>query len=211
MNKYIRAINKLIIDYTDDYAERPREEEVVVPRISVYDLAELIMRYAHRNQKRENGENYANHPLRVAGMFRNWFGPCRLELLGISFKGVQEVCLLHDVVEDTKITIDDLYDIFAYYGHKEYFDNYLRKSLEIITHNKEDSYFDYIGNVLENPVASLVKMIDLQDNLFILGLISFDDKKYERAQDYLRWFYVINEKYHFIEKIEKYKKELGEK
>ena len=203
MNKYIRAINKLIIDST----ECLREEETVVPYISVDNLAELIMRYAHRNQKRENGEDYANHPSSVADMFRYLFDPCHLEISGVSFEGAQEVCLLHDVVEDTKITIDDLHDIFAYYGHKEYFNNYLKKPLESITHNKEDSYSDYIGEVLKNPVASLVKMIDLQDNLFILGLISFDYKKYERAQNYLHWIYVINEKYHFIEKKRNIKKD----
>ena len=211
MNKLIEKINKYIVD------TKGSGEDLIEPGLSTYSISEKIMEYAHRNQKRENGEAYANHPLRIEGMYRGWidYGDCcpniepmTLCLLGIPFDGVQEVCLLHDVVEDTELTIEDLHNIFAYCNEGDYFDRYIKRPLECITHKKEVSYSDYIFECLKDPTAALVKVIDLQDNLFILGLISFDDKKYARAQEYLHWIFVINEEYHFIEKIEKYKKEV---
>ena len=48
-------------------------------------------------------------------------------------------------------------------------------------------------------------MIDLEDNLRILDLTSYDEEKYRRAQGYLFWTFVINETYHFVENTEKYR------
>lgn len=210
MNKLVEKINKYIID------TKGSGEDLIEPGLSTYSISEKIMEYAHRNQTRENGEPYANHPARVEGMYRDLIGnsgccpyvePFTLELFNIPFEGVQEVCLLHDVVEDTELTIEDLHNVFINCEEGDYFDRFLKKPLECITHKKETGYSDYIFECLKDPTAALVKMIDLQDNLFVLGLVSFDDKKYTRAQDYLHWIFVINEEYHFIENIEKYKKE----
>lgn len=212
MNKYVKEINKFIIQTEGKYSD------LVGPGLSTYSISKKIMEYAHRNQVRENGEPYVNHPSRIESMYRDligmngccpFFEPSILYLLGVPFEGVQEVCLLHDVVEDTELTIEDIHDIFAYCNEGDYFDEFIKRPLECITHNKDDSYSDYIAKVLNDPTASLVKMIDLQDNLFILGLIDFGDKKYARAQGYLHWMFVINEEHHFLEKVERYKKEIG--
>src|SRR5574344_956739 len=73
---------------------------------SVY-LSMEIMEYAHRNQKRENGEEYANHPSRCMQEYRELVGivpddPFCIDKdlmyeFEIPYDGVQEVCLLHDV------------------------------------------------------------------------------------------------------------------
>ena len=212
MNKYIEEINNFIIKAEGE------EEGLLEPGLSTFSISKNIMEYAHRNQLRENKEPYINHPLRIEGMYRDlvgmsgccpFFEPSILYLLGVPLNGVQEVCLLHDVVEDTELTIEDLHDIFAYCGEGDYFDAFIKYPLQCITHNKDDSYSDYITKVLNDSTASLVKMLDLQDNLFILGLIDFGDKKYAIAQDYLHWIFVINEEHHFLEKVERYKKEIG--
>ena len=42
-----------------------KEEELKAYESSSVYLANMIMEYAHRGQKRENGEDYANHPSRI--------------------------------------------------------------------------------------------------------------------------------------------------
>ena len=186
---------------------------------SVY-LAMEIMEYAHRNQKRENGEDYAEHPARCLASYRNLIGigPNGDKVMdkdvmyrnNIPFDGVQEVCLLHDVIEDTEFTVNDVRDIYVECGFERFFDIYIKDALERITHDKSVDYGEYIKVVLQNPVSAMVKMMDLQDNLYILDLIDFTEEKYHRAQGYLFWMFVINEAYHFLENAQKYKKELEE-
>ena len=116
MDELIKKINKYIVDI------KGPDEDMIEPGLSTYSISEKIMKYAHRNQTRENGEPYVNHPSRIEGMYRDWVGmsgccpffePTTMYFLGIPYEGVQEVCLLHDVVEDTELTIEDLHDIFA--------------------------------------------------------------------------------------------------
>lgn len=186
---------------------------------SVY-LAMEIMEYAHRNQKRENGEDYANHPARCLTTYRELIGigPDGDRVMDkdimiknhVPFDGVQEVCLLHDVVEDTEFTLDDVRDIYVECGFEKYFDMYIKDALERITYDKSVDYGEYIKICLKNPISALVKMIDMEDNLRILDLIKYDEERYLRAQGYLFWTFIINDAYHFVENIENYKKQFKE-
>ena len=186
---------------------------------SVY-LAMEIMEYAHRNQKRENGEDYAEHPARCLTSYRNLIGigPNGDRVMdkdimyhnNVPFDGVQEVCLLHDVVEDTEFTVKDVRDIYVECGFESFFDMYIKDALERITHDKSVDYGEYIKVVLQNPISAMVKMMDLQDNLYVLDLVDFTEEKYHRAQGYLFWMFIINEAYHFLENVQRYKKELEE-
>ena len=177
------------------------------------------MEYAHRGQTRENKEEYANHPSRVLFNYQNLVGidfnhdyvdydeDLMIEC-GVPYKGVQEVYLLHDVVEDTDFTIDDIRDIYYECGFKTYFDLYIEDALKRITHDKSVDYGDYIKICLMNPISAIVKMMDLQDNLRVIDLISLDEDKYDRARVYLYWIFIINDIYHFLENVHKYKEEL---
>lgn len=69
----------------------------------------------------------------------------------------QMAAVLHDVVEDTEITLDDLRGA----GYRpEVVD-----AIDALTHHSHDSYEQYIENVARNPVARRVKIIDLEENL----------------------------------------------
>ena len=172
-------------------------------------LSMEIMEYAHRDQKRENGEEYANHPSRVLQKYRDLVGmdpnDCfciDVDLMHkhkIPYEGVQEVCLL-----------DDVRDIFVECGFKDFFDMYIKNALECITHEKSEKYGKYIGICLENPISAMVKMCDMQDNLHVLDLLYFDEDRFKRAQSYLGYLYIINQAYHFIENAAKYRKEFKE-
>lgn len=214
MNKNLKKIHEYLM-------ERGVEEKQLLESdtSSVY-LAMEIMEYAHRNQKRENGEDYANHPARCLTTYRELIGigPDGDRIMdkdlmiknNVPFDGVQEVCLLHDVVEDTEFTLDDVRDIYMECGFENYFDMYIKDALERITHDKTVDYGDYIKICLKNPISALVKLIDMEDNLRILDLVKYDEERYHRAQGYLFWTFVINEAYHFVENAEKYKKQLEE-
>jgi (p)ppGpp synthase/HD superfamily hydrolase len=214
MNKNLEKIRDYLI-------ERGVDEKTVNSGMtsSVY-LAMEIMEYAHRNQKRENGEDYANHPARCLTAYRELIGigPDGDRVMDkdimiknrVPFDGVQEVCLLHDVVEDTEFTLDDVREIYVECGFENYFDIYIKDALERITHDKAVDYGEYIKICLKNPISALVKMIDMEDNLRILDLVKYDEERYHRAQGYLFWTFVINEAYHFVENVENYKKQFKE-
>ena len=106
--------------------------------------------------------------------------------------------------------MDDVREIYVDCGFEQYFDMYIKDALERITHDKEVDYGDYIKICLGNPISAIVKMMDLQDNLNILGLIDFTEEKYHRAHGYLFWIFIINDAYHFLENVQSYKKALKE-
>lgn len=214
MNKNLEKIREYLIGMGVD------EKTINSGTTSSVYLAMEIMEYAHRNQKRENGEDYANHPARCLTTYRELvgIGPDGDRIMdkdliiknNVPFDGVQEVCLLHDVVEDTEFTLDDVRDIYVECGFENYFDMYIKDALKRITQDKTVDYGDYIKICLKNPISALVKLIDMEDNLRILDLVKYDEERYHRAQGYLFWTFVINEAYHFVENAEKYKKQLEE-
>lgn len=65
------------------------------------------------------------------------------------------VALLHDVVEHTDVTFEDLEGEFP----EEVID-----ALRLLTHGEGDDYFLYVRNLKENPVARTVKLADLAHN-----------------------------------------------
>ena len=98
---------------------------------------------AHEGQTDALGAPYIFHPARV----------------GAAFDTEAEVCvgLLHDVVEDTEVTIEDL--------RKAGFTEDILKALSLMTHEKSVPYMDYVASVAENPLARAVKIEDLKDNI----------------------------------------------
>ena len=98
---------------------------------------------AHEGQVDALGAPYIFHPARV----------------GAAFDTEPEVCvgLLHDVIEDTDVTLDDL--------RKEGFTEDIVEALSLMTHEKSVPYMDYVAAIAENPLARAVKIEDLKDNI----------------------------------------------
>ena len=65
------------------------------------------------------------------------------------------VALLHDVVEDTPITLSDLEQIFP---------AQVVEIVRLLTHDEGVDYFDYIRAIETNPIATKVKLEDIQHN-----------------------------------------------
>lgn len=190
------------------------EEQLLKMDTSSVYLSMEIAEYAHKDQKRENGEDYANHPARVLFGYRNLVGIVPDDLFcidkdlmwenGIPYEGVQELCCLHDVVEDSELSFDDVKDIFYDCGFQQFFNLNIKFPLILITHDKSESQDIYIEKCMKHPTSALVKMLDLQDNSDVFSFTSFDKDKYERTQRNLKFMYIINSRFDFIENAQKY-------
>ena len=97
----------------------------------------------HKGQKDKSGEPYILHVERVAKKFPK----DSLEYL---------VALLHDTVEDTEITIDDL----RYLGLPES----VLEAVDAITHRPYEPLVEYYARIKCNPLATKVKLADIMDN-----------------------------------------------
>ena len=88
-------------------------------------------------------EPYVFHPLRV--------------MLRFSDPVDQAAAVLHDAVEDTELTLDDL--------RRAGYLSEVVDAIDALTHRPDESYEEYIGRVVQNPVACRVKTADLEENL----------------------------------------------
>lgn len=118
---------------------------------------------AHAGQKDKNGAAYIFHPIRV--------------MMRCTHPSAKIVALLHDVVEDTATTFEDL--------EAAGFSAEVLSTLHLVTHAKEVPYDEYVGSLLEDPIAIEVKIADLEDNSDIRRLRELDDKSVERLRRYL--------------------------
>lgn len=85
--------------------------------------------------------------------------------------------LLHDVVEDTEVTFDDL--------QAEGFSATVLSALRLLTHAKDVPYEDYVQRVAVNATATEVKLADLEDNMDLRRLGEVDDRAVTRLRRYL--------------------------
>lgn len=99
---------------------------------------------AHHGQLDKSGLPYIFHPLHLAEQMNDEISTC--------------VAILHDVVEDTEISFDQL--------AKE-FPNEIIESIQLLTRDDNIQYFEYIRNIKEDPIAVKVKLADLDHNLDI--------------------------------------------
>ena len=93
-------------------------------------ISYVIGDMAHVGQYRENGHDYFSHPRHCVLMFydlvsvEGWIRDRVLIEHDIPY-GIVELSYLHDVVEDTELTHQDVEDIFYELGYKDFFDNYI--------------------------------------------------------------------------------------
>ena len=92
--------------------------------------------------------------------------------------GIEEkiVAVLHDIIEDTSITVNDLIS----YG----FDLNIVDAIVCITKIDGESYSDYLKRVKDNELARVVKLVDLSHNMDISRLSDPTKKDYKRVERY---------------------------
>lgn len=127
-----------------------------------FDAALKIMAEAHRGQIDKSGAPYGLHPIRV--------------MLRHSNEQERIVALLHDVVEDSVITLDDL--------SAAGFCEEIVIAVGCLTKKNEEAYEDFIGKISNNKLATAVKISDLIDNLDLKRLKCVSNADLERAKKY---------------------------
>lgn len=109
---------------------------------SLSDRAMWIADQAHRGQFRRDGNPYVSHPNRVAK--------------SLSRDDEVVVAYLHDVVEDTDVTLDQL--------RKFGFTEVQIEAIDSVTKRGGESYLDFVLRAKENPIGRRVKIADIKDN-----------------------------------------------
>ena len=117
---------------------------------------------AHKEQMDKSGMPYVFHPFHLAEQMPS--------------EETTIAALLHDVVEDTDYTLQDL----AAMG----FDPVVIDALALLTHDDATPYMDYVRAIKENPIARAVKIADLKHNSDLSRLDAVDEKALQRAEKY---------------------------
>lgn len=123
-----------------------------------YEIASM----AHKNQKDKGGIEYINHPVAVS------------VLVGSLEEKI--VALLHDVVEDTHVTLAELKS----FG----FNDNVIAAIDAISRKAGESTNDYMNRVKNNKLACSVKKADLLHNMDISRLKVVKKKDLERLDKY---------------------------
>lgn len=110
--------------------------------MATIEKALQIAAAAHEGQKDKSGGPYILHPVRV--------------MMGVEGEAARIVGVLHDVIEDTRVTADDL--------RREGFSEEVVAGVLCVTHRKDEPYADYVVRCKANDVARRVKLADLTDN-----------------------------------------------
>ena len=117
---------------------------------------------AHKDQVDKSGAPYVFHPFHLAEQMKD--------------EKTTIVALLHDVIEDTEYTFEDLRNMG--------FDNEVIEALMLMTRNKDIPYMDYVAKIKHNPIAKAVKLADLQHNSDLSRLDVVDEKALKRKEKY---------------------------
>lgn len=117
---------------------------------------------AHKDQVDKNGIPYIYHPVHLAEQMTDESTVC--------------VALLHDVVEDTDITFEQL--------EQAGFAEEIIKALRLLTHDEAVPYMEYVREIKGNPIAAKVKLADLKHNSDLTRLDVVDERAKKRAEKY---------------------------
>ena len=130
--------------------------------INEYKLAYDIALNAHKGQKDKGGEDYFKHPLAVSNK--------------LSGEKDKIVALLHDVIEDTDVTVNDL--------REAGFSDEVVLAVSVITKKAGEDYEEYLNRVKQNPIALRVKIADMEHNSDISRIKNPTEKDLKRLEKY---------------------------
>ncbi len=117
---------------------------------------------AHKNQVDIGGIPYVYHPYHLAEQMDDEYSVC--------------VALLHDVVEDSGVTLEKLEACG--------FPDDVVDAIDLLTHNSRMPYMDYIKMIKRNALARKVKLADLKHNSDLSRIDHFNEHTFERIAKY---------------------------
>lgn len=116
----------------------------------------------HKDQTDKSGMPYVFHPLHLAEQMQD--------------EATTVAALLHDVVEDTSCTFEELRGMG--------FDEAVLQALALLTHDDDTPYTDYVAAIKPNPIAKAVKLADLRHNSDLSRMDVVDERAMKRYQKY---------------------------
>ncbi len=125
---------------------------------------------AHKEQTDKSGMPYVYHPFHLAEQMDDEYSTC--------------VALLHDVVEDTDISLDELSRVFP---------SEITDAVALMTHDDNVPYLDYVVRIKQNPIATKVKLADLEHNSDLTRLDKIDVKAIERLEKYKKAMEILRQ------------------
>lgn len=126
---------------------------------------------AHKNQVDKSGIPYIFHPIHLAEQMQN--------------EETTIVALLHDVVEDSSYTFEDLESMG--------FSERILTAVKLLTREPGVPYMEYIAKIKENPIARTVKLADLAHNSDLSRLKKTDEKVLARVRKYEQAIRILND------------------
>lgn len=126
------------------------------------ERAIAIAAKAHAGQTDKAGQPYILHPLRV--------------MMAVTRAEERIVAVLHDVVEDTNVTLVDL--------ENAGFTKPVLAAIFAITKTEGETRIDAAKRVVLNPIAKAVKLADLADNMNLTRIANPSEKDLTRMQEY---------------------------
>lgn len=126
---------------------------------------------AHKEQVDKSGLPYVFHPIHVAEQMTDEI--------------TTAIALLHDVVEDTDYTLQDLIDMG--------FPREVTDALALLTHEDGVPYLEYVAGIKADPAARAVKLADLAHNSDSTRLDSVDEKALERIEKYRKAMEILTD------------------
>ena len=133
-----------------------------------------VARAAHAGQVDKGGVAYINHPLTVAAN------------VGEDTSAII-VALLHDTVEDSAITLDELQAEIPLTAAES-------EALRLLTHDDATPYLEYVAQIKTNALAAKVKIADLKHNADLSRIPEHTAKDLERVAKYRRALDILGRK-----------------
>lgn len=132
--------------------------------MSILDAAVALACRVHAGQVDKSGKPYILHPLRLM----------------LKFEDVDEqvVSVLHDVVEDGDVTLDELRELGV--------SSAAVAAIDCLSKREGELYEDFIARIKPNDLARRVKIADIRDNLDLTRLPQVSDKDLQRVAKYHR-------------------------
>lgn len=132
--------------------------------MSTLERAIEIAARAHAGKKDKAGAPYILHPLRV--------------MLKLSSEEEQITAVLHDVIEDSDLRLDDI--------RREGFPGTIVAAVDSVTKRKSETYNQFIVRAAANPIGRRVKLADLEDNINLSRIANPTRPDQERMVKYQR-------------------------
>jgi (p)ppGpp synthase/HD superfamily hydrolase len=139
--------------------------------MATVERAVQIAAQAHQGQRDKAGAPYLLHPLRL--------------MLRMESEAAMMAAVLHDVVEDSEWTLDQL--------RAEGFSEEVLQAVECLTHQMGESYEEFVARVQTNAIARQVKLADLEDNMNIRRMTEITPKDLARLEKYHRAWRTLTE------------------